>query len=130
MNYQSRPKHQQRQDKRFLRSGLVVEVNRQPYPVVNFSIGGMLIGNASTGFLVGQKIFLTLFQEQKPTDKTFLYGYVVRVDIFERIVGVDFVKPSDDAFQYLEKLRSPFRTGGKPIAKAKSAGLFAKLFKK
>ena len=129
MDYHSRPRHQQRQDKRFLRAGLVVEINRQKYPVAIFSIGGMLIGNASTGFLVGQKIFLTLFQEQKPADKTFLYGYVVRVDIFERIVGIDFVKPSEDAFQYLEELGSPSRTAGRPVAKPKSTGLFGKLFK-
>jgi len=109
-DYLSRPVHLQRQDKRFSRSGLAAEINRQQYPVINLSVGGMLIGNASIGFAPRQKIFFTLYRTGTPNETAFLYGYVARIDIFERVVGIDFEKPTDHAFKYLEGLRMPPRT--------------------
>jgi hypothetical protein len=45
MDYLNRPKHQQRQDKRFVRTGLWVEFNHTRFSVINLSEGGLLLGD-------------------------------------------------------------------------------------
>lgn len=63
MNFQDRLPHQQRQEKRFSRAGLFIEFNRTRYPVINIAEGGLLVGDASIGLNLRQKIFFSLFHE-------------------------------------------------------------------
>jgi|GEM_PF-5726248 len=118
----------QRRDKRAARSGLKVEVNRQVYPVENFSAGGLLIGDTTFGFVTGQKIFLTLFHEAKPSEKAFLYGHVIWMDIFRKVVGVDFVTPSEHAYTYLESMLTSSKRSQTAKPKAKKKTLLGRLF--
>lgn len=118
---------EQRRDKRAAKSGLMVEVDRQRYMVLNFSAGGLLIGDASLGFVTGKKVFLTLFHESNPTDKAFLYGHVVWLDIFRKVVGVDFVTPSERSYKYLESMLTASARRPQPKPK-KKAGLLRRLF--
>ena len=122
----SRQDIDQRRDKRAAKSGLMVEVDRQRYSVLNFSAGGLLIGDASLGFVTGKKVFLTLFHESNPNDKAFLYGHVVWLDIFRKVVGIDFATPSEHSYRYLETmLTSSVR---RPQPKPKKVGLLKRLF--
>lgn len=123
----SRQDTEQRRDKRAAKSGLMVEVDRQRYLVLNFSAGGLLIGDASLGFVTGRKVFLTLFHKSNPTDKAFLYGHVVWLDIFRKVVGIDFATPSDHSYRYLESMLTA--SGRRPQPKAKKkVGLLRRLF--
>jgi hypothetical protein len=121
-----RQRTEQRRDKRAAKSGLVVEVNRQVYPVLNFSAGGLLIGDVSFGLVTGQKVFLTLFHQSNPSDKAFLYGHVVWLDIFRKAVGVDFMKPSDHAYSYLETMLTS--SARRPKPKPKKVGWLKRVF--
>ncbi|MDF1791065.1 MAG: PilZ domain-containing protein [Thalassobaculaceae bacterium] len=118
--------NEQRRDKRAAKSGLKVEINRQCYPVMNFSAGGLLIGEAGFGFVTGRKVFLTLFHESRPSDKAFLYGHVIWLDIFRKVVGIDFVTPSEHSFQYLEAMLTA--TSRRPKPKPKKKSLLGRLF--
>lgn len=105
----------------------MVEIDRQRYTVLNFSAGGLLIGDASLGFVTGKKVFLTLFHESNPTDKAFLYGHVAWLDIFRKVVGIDFLTPSDHSYRYLETMLTGSARRRQP--KAKKPGLLNRLFK-
>lgn len=116
---------EQRKDRRATRSGLQVQIDRQTYPVLNFSAGGLLIGDAGVGFGQGKKLFLTLFHASNPSDKAFLYGHVVWLDSFRKVVGIDFMKPSEHSYRYLESMMSGSQRRPKPQPKP---GLIKRLF--
>lgn len=118
----------QRRDKRAARSGLKVEVNRQVYPVVNFSAGGLLIGEVSFGLIIGQKVLLTLFHDSHPSDKAFLYGHVVWLDTFRKVVGVDFATPSEHSYKYLESMLTAAPNRSKSGGRPKKKGLLQRIF--
>ena len=122
----SRLDTEQRRDKRAAKSGLMVEIDRQRYPVLNFSAGGLLIGDAGFGFVTGKKVFLTLFHASNPSDKAFLYGHVIWLDIFRKVVGIDFVTPSEHSYRYLETMLTS--SSRRPQPKAKKVGFLKRLF--
>lgn len=108
---------------------MLVEIERSAFPVLNFSVGGLLFGDAVIGFARGQRLFLKLFQDGRPNNKTFLYGTVVRVDIFDRTVAIDFTNPSDHAFSFIEGFRasaSRFQSG-KPVPKINRTSLLKRI---
>ena len=130
MGHALRRSAEQRRDKRAVKSGLVVEVDRQAYPVLNLSTGGLSIGEAGFGFAPGRKLFLTLSHAANPAEKAFLYGYVVWVDLFRKAVGVDFAKPSEHAYRYLEATMTS--SGRRPRLKVKprkQTGWLGRIFK-
>lgn len=114
-----------------MRLGLTAKVDHVDYPVVNYSVGGLLLGNAGMGFSVGQRIFMTIYLETRPAQKIFLYGYVVWTSFFDKLVGVDFAKPSEDALRFLEGLSLPARGAPprRPTGPQKKEGWLGRLLK-
>ena len=104
--YSGRPPHQQRRDRRSSRGGLVASINRQDHPVLNYAIGGLLLGDCRMPVMVGQRLFVTLYQRNRPKERAFVYGVVVRLDRLTHEVALDFEKPSEETFAFLEKLQS------------------------
>lgn len=104
--YSGRPLHQQRRDRRSSRGDLVASINRQDHPVLNYAIGGLLLGECRMPVMVGQRLFVTLFQRARPQDRAFVYGIVVRLDRLAHEVALDFEKPSEETFAFLEKMQS------------------------
>ena len=110
-----RPPHQRRRDRRTSRGGLVASISRQDHPVLNYAVGGLLIGDCRLPVMPGQRLFVTLFEQSRPQDRAFVYGVVVRLDRFTHEVALDFEKPSAEAFGFLEKLQSrSVASGRKP----------------
>lgn len=79
---------------------------------MNFAVGGLLLGECRLPVMVGQRVFVTLFERTNPHERAFVYGIVVRLDRFTHEVALDFERPSGDAFAFLERLQSRSAGGG------------------
>jgi len=98
--------HQKRRDRRSSRSGLVASINRQDHPVINYAVGGLLLGECWLPIMTGQRVFVTLFERTRPKERVFVYGIVVRLDRLTHEVALDFEEPGTETFSFLERLQS------------------------
>ncbi|MEQ8865087.1 MAG: hypothetical protein RIC54_16860 [Thalassobaculum sp.] len=104
--FEDREPHKQRRDRRSLRNGLIASIGKQDHPVLNYAVGGILIGNCRLPVMIGQRVFVTLFDERNRKYRVFAYGIVVRIDRFTHEVAFDFETPSPETFTFLEGLQS------------------------